>query len=163
MRAIHRNAGWFALVLAVVVSGFILATAYHAGSSIKRWLCGDPKFSLVHIKFSGQQREASCRDPIVMSYLNGVVKNAKRSDGSAGELSYRGWLEIENEVSREVVVGISKDHAEIEIGVPKVSSEYQYWSIPIGKDAPKELLELLTFLTDEKFRGQRSGVRSSQN
>jgi len=55
----------------------------------------------------------------------------------------------------EVPVSVSKDGTQIGIGVPHgFDSEYNYWSLIIGADAPKELKELLKFLTDEQYRNR---------
>ena len=64
-------------------------------------------------------------------------------------------LRIGRDVARQVVIDVSKDRKQIDIGVPKGwGTEYTYWAIDIGNDAPKELMDLLIFLTDEQFRGR---------
>jgi len=84
-----------------------------------------------------------------------VARNAQRVAGPIGEVSYYGQLRIGRDVARQVVIDVSKDRKQIDIGVPKGwGTEYTYWAIDIGNDAPKELMDLLIFLTDEQFRGR---------
>jgi hypothetical protein len=72
-------------------------------------------------------------------------------------------LRIGTDVARRVVIDVSKDGKWIDIGVPKGwGSEYNYWAIDIGSDASKEVMDLLIFLTDERFRVKRTGSGSEQ-
>jgi len=141
--------------LIFIVLFIIVAGEFRAESTVELWLRGNPEMTLAEIRFTGQGREVTNKDPSVISYLNMVARNAQRVAGPIGEVSYYGQLRIGRDVARQVVIDVSKDRKQIDIGVPKGwGTEYTYWAIDIGNDAPKELMDLLIFLTDEQFRGR---------
>ncbi len=91
----------------------------------------------------------------VVAYLNMAARNAERVAGPMGEFSYYGQLKFGPAAARELVIDVCKDHSHIGIGVPQgFGGEYKYWSIHIGADAPKEVGDLLNFLTEDQYRGQ---------
>ncbi len=145
---------WILIATPIFVTATFLGLEFRAESSVKLWLQGDPDMRLMEVKFKGQQREVASRDPLVLSYLNSIARIAQPSAGTS-DISYEGHLRIGWFVARKVIFGVSKNRSEIVIGIPKDLTEYNYWSMKIGGDAPKELTDLLDFLIDEKYRGQK--------
>jgi hypothetical protein len=155
--------GWTLLVVVVIAVFVIIGMEHRADSAVELWLQGNSDLKLTEIKFSGQERTITSKDPSVISYFNSGATRARRVAGPNGELSYYGQLRIGTDVARRVVIDVSKDGKWIDIGVPKGwGSEYNYWAIDIGSDASKEVMDLLIFLTDERFRVKRTGSGSEQ-
>lgn len=149
-----RKAIWLLIATPIFLAAIFLGSEFWAESSAKLWLRGDPNMRLMEVKFKGQQREVTTRDPSVLSYLNSSARIAQLSAGSS-DISYEGHLRIGSFAARKVVFGVAKDRSEIVVGIPKDLTEYNYWSLKIGSNAPKEFADLLDFLIDEKYRGQK--------
>jgi len=150
---------WILAVILIVIIGILVGLEYAAESKVKLWLQGDLRTQLTEIRFQGQQREATCKNPNILLYLNAAARNARHESGPGAQISYGGNLKMGRLKTQLISTSVAKDHSCIGISIPRnltiTDEDDDYWLIPFGTDSPKELKALLDFLIEDKYRGQK--------
>lgn len=142
-------------LLVFVTLGILTGIKLVAESRVKAWIQGDSATQLTEIRFWGQQREATCTNSYILSYLNSAAKNARHDSGPGAQTSFHGELKMGRLAAHNIALSVAKDGSCIGIGFPTdLTDGYDYWLIPLGSDSPKALKVLLNFLVDDQFRGQ---------